>query len=62
MAICDVCGNDYDKSFEVHLGGDVKTFDGFAVALPPGVDPAAYNTVVVWCETFGQFISAAEYR
>jgi hypothetical protein len=42
--------------------GDVKTFDGFAVPLPPGVDPAAYNTVVVWCETFGQFISAAKYR
>jgi hypothetical protein len=42
--------------------GDVKTFDGFAVTLPPGVDLAAYNTVVVWCETFGQFISAAKYR
>jgi Electron transfer DM13 len=42
--------------------GDVKTFDGFAVTLPPGVDPAAYSTVIVWCETFGQFISAAKYR
>lgn len=42
--------------------GDVKTFENFIVALPPGVDPAAYNTVVVWCETFGEFISAAQYR
>jgi hypothetical protein len=42
--------------------GDVKTFDGFALALPPGVDPAAYNSVIVWCETFGQFITAARYR
>ena len=42
--------------------GEVKTFDNFAVALPPGVDVAAYNTVIVWCETFGQFISAAKYR
>lgn len=42
--------------------GDVKTFDNFAVTLPAGVDLAAYNTVVVWCETFGQFISAAKYR
>jgi hypothetical protein len=42
--------------------GDVKTFDNFIVALPPGVDPTAYNTVVVWCETFGEFISAAQYR
>jgi len=33
MAICDACGNYYDKSFEVHLGGDVKTFDSFECAI-----------------------------
>lgn len=42
--------------------GDVKTFEGFIVPVPDGVDVAAYDTVVVWCETFGQFISAARYR
>nr|WP_137918333.1 DM13 domain-containing protein [Hydrogenophaga sp. 2FB] len=42
--------------------GDVKTFDNFIVALPPGANPADYNTVVVWCETFREFISAAQYR
>ena len=42
--------------------GDVKTFENFVVPLPPGVDLAAYNTVVVWCETFKEFISAAQYR
>jgi hypothetical protein len=42
--------------------GDVKTFDNFAVALPEGVDPARYTTVIVWCESFSQFISAARYR
>ncbi len=42
--------------------GDVKTFENFVVALPVGVDLAAYNTVVVWCETFKEFISAAQYR
>jgi hypothetical protein len=42
--------------------GDVKTFENFIVALPPGTDLAAYNTVVVWCETFNEFISAAQYR
>jgi hypothetical protein len=42
--------------------GDVKTFDGFAVALPADVDLAAYDTVIVWCEAFGQFITAAKYR
>jgi hypothetical protein len=42
--------------------GDVKTFTNFVVPLPADVDPAAYTTVVVWCETFGEFISAAKYR
>lgn len=42
--------------------GDVKTFENFVVPLPAGVDVAAYNTVVVWCETFKEFISAAQYR
>ena len=42
--------------------GDVKTFDNFIVPVPESVDPAAYNTVIVWCETFGQFITAAKYR
>jgi hypothetical protein len=42
--------------------GDVKTFDNFIVLLPEGVDPGRFNTVVVWCERFGQFITAAKYR
>lgn len=42
--------------------GDVDTFDNFVVPVPAGVDPAAYNSVVVWCEAFGQFITAAKYR
>ncbi len=42
--------------------GPVKTFDNFMVAVPPGVDVAAYTTVVVWCETFQQFITAGSYR
>ena len=42
--------------------GDVKTFENFVVAVPASIDPARYNTVVVWCERFGQFITAARYR
>jgi hypothetical protein len=42
--------------------GDVKTFNGFIVDVPAGVDVSAYTTAVVWCEAFGQFISAAKYR
>lgn len=42
--------------------GDVKTFDNFIVAVPEGIDPSAYTTAVVWCESFGEFITAAQYR
>lgn len=42
--------------------GDVRTFVNFTVAVPETVDVARYNTVVVWCESFGEFISAAQYR
>jgi hypothetical protein len=33
MARCEVCGNDYDKSFEVTLGGESHTFDSFECAI-----------------------------
>lgn len=42
--------------------GDVKTFENFVVPVPPEVDPAQYNAVIVWCESFGEFITAARYR
>jgi Electron transfer DM13 len=49
------------KSSMVRVG-DVKTFQNFVVAIPAGIEPARYVAVVVWCETFGQFITAARYR
>ena len=42
--------------------GDVKTFDSFIVDMPESVNPANYAAIVVWCETFGEFITAAEYN
>lgn len=42
--------------------GDVRTFENFVVLLPDGTELAHYNTVVVWCESFSQFITAAKYR
>ena len=48
-----------DRSVRV---GDVKTFNGFIVEVPAGIDVRDYNTVVIWCEAFDQFISAAEYQ
>lgn len=49
------------KSSMVRIG-DVNTFDNFVVTLPGGIDPAKYSAVIVWCESFGQFITAAKYR
>jgi hypothetical protein len=42
--------------------GDVKTFENFVVDIPPGIDPSDYTSVIVWCETFSQFITSARYR
>jgi len=33
MATCEVCGNDYDKAFEVLIAGDRRTFDSFECAI-----------------------------
>ena len=41
--------------------GPVRTFENFIVPLPASIDPAAYSAVIVWCESFGQFITAARY-
>jgi hypothetical protein len=41
---------------------DVKTFENFIVPLAPGTDLARYAGVVIWCESFSQFITAGRYR
>ena len=33
MAKCDVCGNDYDKAFEVTAAGSTHVFDSFECAI-----------------------------
>ena len=33
MAVCDTCGNDYDKSFEISMAGSTRTFDSFECAI-----------------------------
>lgn len=42
--------------------GDVKTFKNFIVPVPPGIEVERYTAVIVWCESFNQFITAARYR
>jgi hypothetical protein len=33
MARCDMCGNDYDKTFQVTAKGKTHTFDSFECAI-----------------------------
>jgi hypothetical protein len=49
------------KAHSVRVG-DVKTFDNFIVPVPQSIDVSRYTTVVVWCESFSMFITAAQYR
>jgi hypothetical protein len=42
--------------------GDVRTFRNFILQVPEAIDVSRYNTVVIWCEAFSQFITAAKYR
>jgi phage terminase large subunit GpA-like protein len=33
MATCDMCGNDYDKTFTITMGTQTGTFDSFECAV-----------------------------
>jgi Electron transfer DM13 len=42
--------------------GPVNMFSGMILDVPVGVDIANYNSLLIWCEAFGEFITAAQYR
>lgn len=33
MATCEVCSNDYDKTFDIRMDGEMHTFDSFECAI-----------------------------
>lgn len=48
MPKCEVCGNEYDKTFEVIMGGKTHIFDSFecaAHALAPRCDNCGVSIV-----------------
>jgi hypothetical protein len=49
------------KERSVYIG-EVRSFDHFILEIPENVNSAEFKAVIVWCETFGEFISAAEYQ
>lgn len=42
--------------------GMVKSYDNFALSIPASVDISQYDSVIVWCEAFGQFITSAQLK
>ena len=42
--------------------GDVRTFENFMAVVPETIDVSRFNSVVVWCESFNEFIGAAQYQ
>lgn len=57
----DESGFEAIKAQSVQIG-DVKTFDNVILDIPQTIDIEAYNTILIWCESFGEFITAAKYR
>jgi len=41
MAQCEVCGNDYDKTFEVTMAGITHVYDSFECAIHALAPPCA---------------------
>jgi hypothetical protein len=56
MAICDVCGNDYDRSFEVRSAEGTYTFDSFECAIHKLAPHCAH----CGCRVIGHGIEAGE--
>ena len=54
-------GFDALKSQMVEVGM-VSTFENFMVSVPDSIDPSKYKAAIVWCEAFGEFITAARYQ
>jgi hypothetical protein len=55
MAICDTCGNDYDKAFQVTKAGKTMTFDSFECAIAAMAPHCAHCD----CRVIGHGVEAA---
>ena len=53
--------DNFDRANAIRIG-DVKRFSGFILDVPESVDVSAYDSVLIWCEAFGEFITAAAYN
>lgn len=42
--------------------GDVKSFNGFILDIPENINIDDYSAMIIWCEAFSEFITAAKYK
>ncbi|MDA9639598.1 DM13 domain-containing protein [SAR116 cluster bacterium] len=42
--------------------GPIRAFSNFSLMLPEDVDASRYSAILIWCEAFGEFITAAELK
>ena len=47
---------------EAKYVAEVKTFKNFVINIPSDININDYNTIVIWCERFKEFITAAKYQ
>jgi hypothetical protein len=53
---CDVCGNDYDKAFQLNAGGRTYTFDSFECAIHAVAPRCAHCS----CRIIGHGVESGE--
>jgi hypothetical protein len=58
---------DTEKAFleQKHLMqevGDVTSFNDYVLPVNPEINIDQFNTVIIWCESFNQFITSAQYK
>jgi nitrite reductase/ring-hydroxylating ferredoxin subunit len=56
MATCEVCGNEYDKTFEVTREGESRVFDSFECAIHALAPTCAH----CGCRIIGHGVEASE--
>lgn len=62
MARCEVCGNQYDKSFQVVMNGETHVFDSFECAihaLAPTCENCGIRIIGHGMESNGSFFCCA---
>jgi hypothetical protein len=58
---------DTEKAFleQKHLMqevGDVTSFNDYVLPVNPEINIDQFNTVIIWCDSFNQFITSAQYK